>query len=162
MCGICGHFSENHPISIHELNQMTDALKHRGPDATGHFSENAVSLGHTRLSIIDLSANANQPMFSHNQRFAIVFNGEVYNYNEIAKQLEIEPTTTSDTEVVLEALVKKGTEAIHLFNGMFAIALYDRQEESLMLIRDRVGIKPLFYFWDGSHFAFASELKALL
>jgi len=162
MCGICGHFSENHPISIHELNQMTDALKHRGPDATGHFSENAVSLGHTRLSIIDLSANANQPMFSHNQRFAIVFNGEVYNYNEIAKQLEIEPTTTSDTEVVLEALVKKGTEAIHLFNGMFAIALYDRQEESLMLIRDRVGIKPLFYFWDGNHFAFASELKALL
>lgn len=162
MCGICGHFSENHPISINELSLMTDALKHRGPDAVGHFSEKAISLGHTRLSIIDLSAYANQPMFSHNQRYVIVFNGEIYNYNEIAKQLGIEQNTTSDTEVILEALVKQGTQSINLFNGMFAIALYDRKEETLTLIRDRVGIKPLFYYWDGNHFAFASELKALL
>lgn len=141
---------------------MTDALQHRGPDAIGYFSEKAISLGHTRLSIIDLSANANQPMLSHNQRYVIVFNGEVYNYNEIAKQLKIEQKTTSDTEVILEALAKNGTESINLFNGMYAIALYDRKDETLTLIRDRVGIKPLFYFWDGNHFAFASELKALL
>lgn len=162
MCGICGHFSITHPISTNELNSMTNALKHRGPDATGYFSEKAVSLGHTRLSIIDLSTNANQPMFSHNQRYVIVFNGEIYNYNEIAKQLEIEQKTTSDTEVIIEALAKKGTDSIQLFNGMFAMALYDRKEETLTLIRDRVGIKPLFYYWDGVHFAFASELKALL
>ncbi|HNV96112.1 MAG TPA: asparagine synthase (glutamine-hydrolyzing) [Bacteroidales bacterium] len=162
MCGICGHFSFDKPISIEALKGMTDALQHRGPDATGHFSEKAVSLGHIRLSIIDLSTHANQPMFSHNKRYVIVFNGEIYNYNEIAKQLGIEQKTTSDTEVILEALAKKGTESINLFNGMYAIALYDREEETLTLIRDRVGIKPLFYFWDGSHFAFASELKALL
>lgn len=162
MCGICGYFSINKPISIEALKDMTDALQHRGPDATGHFSEKAISLGHTRLSIIDLSANANQPMLSHNQRYVIVFNGEVYNYNEIAKQLKIEQKTTSDTEVILEALAKNGTESINLFNGMYAIALYDRKDETLTLIRDRIGIKPLFYFWDGSHFAFASELKALL
>jgi len=141
---------------------MTDVLKHCGPDATGHFLENAVALGHTRLSIIDLSTNANQPMLSHNQRYVIVFNGEIYNYNEIAQQLGIEQHTHSDTEVVLEALATQGINAIHRFNGMFAIAIYDRHEQTLTLIRDRIGIKPLFYFWDGSHFAFASELKALL
>lgn len=162
MCGICGYFSFNKPIDIEELKSMTDALQHRGPDAIGYFSEKAVSLGHTRLSIIDLSAKANQPMFSHNKQYVIVFNGEVYNYNEIAKQLKIEQKTTSDTEVILEALAKKGTEAINLFNGMYAIALYDRENKILTLIRDRIGIKPLFYFWDGNHFAFASELKALL
>ena len=162
MCGICGYFSFNKPLAIDSLKKMTDVLKHRGPDATGHFSENAVALGHTRLSIIDLSANANQPMLSHNQRYVIAFNGEVYNYNEIAQQFGIEQHTHSDTEVVLETLVAQGIEAIHRFNGMFAIAIYDRHEQTLTLIRDRIGIKPLFYFWDGSHFAFASELKALL
>jgi len=162
MCGICGQFSFDQPINIDSLKKMTDALKHRGPDATGHFIENSIALGHTRLSIIDLSENANQPMLSHNQRYVIAYNGEVYNYNEIAQQLDIQQRTHSDTEIVLEALANKGIEAIHWFNGMFAIALYDRHEQTLTLIRDRIGIKPLFYFWDGNYFAFASELKALL
>lgn len=162
MCGICGYFSFNVAISTEAIKNMTDVMQHRGPDATGYFSEKAVSLGHTRLSIIDLSPNANQPMFSHDSRYVIVFNGEIYNYIEIAKQLRIEQKTSSDTEVVVEAFAKKGIKIIDQFNGMFAIAIYDRQDKSLTLIRDRVGIKPLFYFWNGNHFAFASEIKALL
>jgi len=162
MCGICGFYSTNEVFSRIDLENMTSALKHRGPDAQGLFYDQSVGLGHTRLSILDLSNEANQPMVSSNQRYIIVYNGEVYNFNEIKKKLSIKSKTNSDTEVILEAFVKLGVNAIQLFNGMFAFAILDKSTNQLFLCRDRMGIKPLFYFYDGKNFAFASEIKSLL
>ena len=162
MCGIAGFYSQNKSFTKEGLIQMTSSLAHRGPDAEGFYNEEFVGLGHKRLSIIDLSDAANQPMTSHCNRYLIVYNGEVYNYKEIAKELTVQLKTSSDTEVVLEAYSKWGKECLDKFNGMFAFAIYDKQEKSLFLARDRIGIKPLFYYWDGENFAFASELKSLL
>lgn len=136
-------------------------MAHRGPDADGHFTEGPVALGHRRLSIIDLSTAANQPMFSHNNRYVVVFNGEVYNFQEVANELGIPMKTQGDTEVILEAFVKFGEKFVEKLNGMFAIAIYDKESEELHLYRDRLGIKPIYYYWDGANFAFASELKGL-
>lgn len=143
---------------------MTDRIAHRGPDAEGFYmdTESGVGLGHRRLSILDLSAAANQPMQSHDERYYIIFNGEVYNYREIAEQLGIKCRTTSDTEVILEAFIMKGVNFVHLLNGMFAIVIYDSRDKVLYLFRDRLGVKPLMYYWQGQNFAFASEIKALL
>ena len=180
MCGICGFYSSSGVFSENDLRKMTSSLAHRGPDADGVFQEGSVGLGHRRLSVIDLSQAANQPMVSHNERFVIVYNGEVYNFKEIEKEFRIQtlpalPTgqaggrqdsefrmkTSSDTEVILEAFTFWGVDFVHKLNGMFAIAIYDKAENSLFIFRDRVGIKPLYYYWDGQNFAFASELKAL-
>ncbi len=164
MCGITGYFSASEKFDRTTLEKMTSALAHRGPDAVGYYlnEQQSIGLGHRRLSIIDLSTAANQPMFSHNGRYVIVFNGEVYNFQEIAKQLNIQPKTTSDTEIILEAFVQRGPECVHLFNGMFAIAIYDIAKDSLHLFRDRLGVKPLYYFNNGANFCFGSEIKALL
>ena len=170
MCGVAGTFSVNGFFSEHDIHAMTDALAHRGPDAAGYFNDNAVHLGHRRLSIIDLSTRSNQPMLSQNQRYIMVYNGEVYNYNEIAIQLqsnkipgeEIVLKTSVDSEVVLEAFAKYGVDFVKFLNGMFLIAIYDKVTQELYIFRDRIGIKPLFYYWDGKNFAFASELKSLL
>lgn len=164
MCGITGYFSASEKFDRNTLEKMTSALAHRGPDAAGYYlnEQQSIGLGHRRLSIIDLSTAANQPMFSHNGRYVMVFNGEVYNFQEIAKQLNIQPKTTSDTEIILEAFVQRGAECVHLFNGMFAIAIYDVAEDSLYLFRDRLGVKPLYYFNDGANFCFGSEIKSLL
>lgn len=164
MCGIAGFYSSSKKISESDLHAMTDAMSHRGPDASGYFSneEKTVGLGHRRLSIIDLSEAANQPMLSHSGRYVVVFNGEVYNFKEIAKQLNISTRTTSDTEIIIEAFEKKGIEFVHLLNGMFAIVIYDKQEKKIFLFRDRLGVKPLYYFYNEKTFAFASEIKALL
>lgn len=165
MCGIAGYYSQNNVFSETELHAMTNAIAHRGPDAFGYYRDNMVGLGHRRLSIFDLSDNANQPMHSANNRYVIVYNGEVYNFEEIAKELKqshkINFRTSSDTEVLLEAFDKYGPAFVQKLNGMFAIAIYDKQENQLFVFRDRIGIKPLYYFWDGTNFAFASELKAL-
>lgn len=136
-------------------------MAHRGPDADGHFVEGPVALGHRRLSILDLSTAANQPMYSHNGRYVTVFNGEVYNFQEIAAELGIKTQTTSDTEVILEAFVLLGEDFVQKLNGMFAIAIYDKQTHDFYLYRDRMGIKPIYYYWDGENFAFASELKGI-
>lgn len=141
---------------------MTHTLSHRGPDAEGIFHERSVGLGHRRLSILDLSTAGTQPFHSRCGRYVMVFNGEVYNFKEIASQLGIETQTGTDTEVILEAYVRKGIDAIALFNGMFSIAIYDKENESLFLVRDRLGVKPLFYYLHKGIFAFASEMKALL
>ena len=164
MCGIAGFYSSSKKISESDLHSMTDVMSHRGPDAAGYFlnEEQTVGLGHRRLSIIDLSEAANQPMFSHSERYVTVFNGEVYNFKEIAKQLNISTRTTSDTEIIIEAFEKRGVEFVHLLNGMFAIAIYDKQEKKLFLIRDRLGVKPLYYFYNENTFAFGSEIKSLL
>ncbi len=140
---------------------MTDAIAHRGPDAEGFYYKENIALGHRRLSIIDLSSAANQPMYSADNRWVIVFNGEVYNFNEIAKQSELQLITHSDTEVLLESFAKKGVEAISEWNGMFALALYDTLRNKLFLIRDRLGIKPIYYFFNNGKLFFASEIKAL-
>jgi len=166
MCGLAGYFSTEKFFTRQNLEDMTAALEHRGPDSFGFFEQDSVGLGNRRLSIIDLSERARQPMHSANGRYVTVYNGMVYNFSEIGAGLK-QPSekstlhTSSDTEIVLEAFVKYGPDFVHLLNGMFAIAIYDKTLDELHIFRDRLGIKPLYYFWNGKHFAFASELKAL-
>lgn len=140
---------------------MTQCLAHRGPDAAGYFFDEKAGFGHRRLSIIDLSEAANQPMYSHSGRYVTVFNGEIYNYLDVASDLKIKQRTTSDTEIIVEGFELLGEQIVRKMNGMFAIAIYDTRDHELFLFRDRIGKKPLFYYWDGKHFAFASEIKAL-
>jgi len=161
MCGIAGFYSKNNFVSDQDLRQMTTALAHRGPDAEGFYQYKHIGLGHKRLKILDLSDRANQPYHSADDRYVMVYNGEVYNYEEIAANLGLETRTTSDTEVVLEAFARKGPNCVLDFNGMFAFVIFDKKEETLHIFRDRVGIKPLYYYWDGKNYAFASELKSL-
>lgn len=160
MCGITGYISTE--ITPQELQDSVQSIAHRGHDNQSVFVLENVGLGHTRLSILDLSNNANQPMRSHSGRYTMIYNGEIYNFKEIARKYNIKTRTASDSEVILELFEKIGVEFVNELNGMFAIAIYDKQEKQLFLFRDRIGIKPLFYFFDGENFAFASEIKALL
>lgn len=163
MCGIAGYYSIKQIFAFDELKLMAAAITHRGPDAADFFSSSHCGLAHQRLKIIDFSNEANQPMKSHSGRYVMVFDGEVYNYNDLRREFQIPARTTSTAEIILELCEQLGVEhAISLCNGMFAIALYDTQTNTLTLIRDRMGIKPLFYYWDGEHLAFASEIKSLL
>lgn len=164
MCGISGYFSSSQQITAQDLRLMNGAMAHRGPDADGFYFNDSqtVGLGHRRLSIIDLSAAANQPMQSHCGRYWMVFNGEVYNFQQIAIELNIQPRTGSDTEIILEAFAIRGKECVHLLNGMFAIVIYDTKENALHFFRDRLGVKPLYYFFEKGNFCFGSELKSLL
>lgn len=166
MCGIAGIVSLNGSIDEAQLTKMSTAIAHRGPDADGIFVNNSKNCGlaHRRLSIIDLSSDANQPMTDLSNRFTIIFNGEIYNFDKIRIELEKEGInfkTSSDTEVVLQSYIHWGAKCVNHFNGMFAFAVWDEEEHSLALFRDRIGIKPLYYFWDGSTFAFGSEIKSL-
>jgi len=162
MCGIAGFSSPNY--NQEHLQRITSGIKHRGPDAQGFYYDqaNQIGLGHRRLSIIDLSEAANQPFYSHDGRYIMVFNGEVYNFKELAAKYQIEPRTSSDSEIILEAFAKVGIACVNDFNGMFALAIWDKQEKKLFIIRDRFGVKPLVYYHKGNDFAFASELKGLL
>ena len=162
MCGIAGFISPNYNEA--HLRSITWNIKHRGPDAEGFYYNDAdhIGLGHRRLSIIDLSAAANQPFYSHNGRYIMVYNGEVYNYKELAIKYQIQPRTSSDSEIILEAFAQKGIECFNDFNGMFALAIWDKEDKKLFLARDRFGVKPLVYYQQGNNFAFASELKSLL
>ena len=165
MCGITGFVDFNKKSNLTILKKMTDKLYHRGPDSSGYsfYSLNKynIGLGHRRLAIIDLSQRGHQPMKFDN--LEIVYNGEIYNFREIRVELEkygYSFFSNSDTEVVLKAFHKWGIEAVHKFNGMFAIAIYDKQNHKLILIRDRTGIKPLYYYYKDGLFMFASELKS--
>lgn len=148
MCGITGainfkNIKENDKEYIVKFNS---AISHRGPDASGMWSDENVVFGHVRLSIIDLSTGSNQPMLSHDEDIVIVFNGEIYNHEEIKKELKDEfvfKTDHSDTEVIIYAYKKWGIDALQKFTGMFAIALYDRAKQKVYLVRDRFGKKPL-------------------
>ncbi|MCB2068063.1 MAG: asparagine synthase (glutamine-hydrolyzing), partial [Erythrobacter sp.] len=167
MCGIAGlfHCGTIKPVDPQRIERMTDVLAHRGPDGSGVWTAPGVGLGHRRLSIIDV-AGSPQPMASPSDRSMIVFNGEIYNYRELRRELEaggVQFRTDGDTEVILAAYEQWGTDCLRRFNGMFAFALYDRHSRSLFLARDRFGVKPLFLaeLSDGS-LAFASELKGLL
>jgi asparagine synthase (glutamine-hydrolysing) len=170
MCGISGFF--NTQCSIEDMNRvitgMTDAIQHRGPDDHGAWvdPDAGIALGFRRLAILDLSPLGHQPMQSVNERFVMVFNGEIYNFAGIRDELSSLGHSFrggSDTEVMLAAVVEWGVlNAVRRFNGMFAIALWDRQERVLHLTRDRMGIKPLYYGWAGREFLFGSELKSLV
>ena len=167
MCGICGYYSRKR-ISEDELRAMNDTMVHRGPDDSGTLFFPAgdgytAGLAHRRLSIIDLSPLGHQPMCSADGRLAVVFNGEIYNYPELREELKDYPFRgSSDTEAILAAWLKWGEGALPHLNGMFAFALYDREEEKLFLVRDRIGKKPLYYWYDGEGIVFASELKPIL
>jgi asparagine synthase (glutamine-hydrolysing) len=163
MCGIAGFISPQ--LKEAQLHLITRALQHRGPDAEGFYFEETlkanIGLGHRRLSILDLSAAGNQPFFSKDGRYVMVYNGEMYNFREVAEKYKISMQTSSDTEVIIEAFAKHGISCVQDFNGMFAMAIWDRQDAKMYLIRDRVGIKPLYYYQREGTFAFASELKSL-
>lgn len=160
MCGIAGFYSPKKYFLQDEITSILAAIAHRGPDAEGYFSEKNISLAHRRLSIVDLSEKSNQPILSANKRFVMVFNGEIYNFKELAQELSLK--TNSDTEALIEAFSKWGAEFVSRLNGMFAFAIYDRSEEKTYLFRDRMGIKPLFYYLKEGQLAFASELKSLM
>ena len=166
MCGITGLIHlDNSPVSRPVVKGMTDSLIHRGPDDEGLWVEKNVGIGHRRLSVVDLSFAGRQPMVSANDRFVLSYNGEVYNFQEIRKELESkghEFRSQTDSEVVLNALVEWKTKALTRFNGMFAFALWDRKERTLLLARDRYGIKPLYTSQRGNIFSFGSEQKAIL
>ncbi len=166
MCGIAG-FSryQFEPGDESLLTTMGQAILHRGPDAGGTYLDDHVGLCHRRLSILDLSAAGNQPMFSKDGRYVIVFNGEIYNFLESRAALEAEGhifSTHTDTEVILALYAKHGKDCLSELNGMFAFAIWDKQEKSLFLARDRMGKKPLYYTYEEGKLAFASEIKALL
>ena len=168
MCGIAGLCNWKGNIQKN-IDQMNQRMYHRGPDAGGSFMETdgSVALGHRRLSIVDLSPNGAQPMESHSGRYVIAFNGEIYNHRKLRDKLLKEGKVTgfrgtSDTEVLLELFENYGVKAgISLCKGMFAIALYDRQEKKLYLLRDRVGEKPLYYGWVNESFVFASDIGCI-
>ena len=142
---------------------MTNALAHRGPDAEGFYHDSCISLGHRRLSIIDLSNAANQPFHDPDGRYVLLFNGEIYNYQELKNQLDHYPfQTSSDTEVLLAAFKEWGVDALKKLKGMFAFAVWDKQAETLCLMRDRMGVKPLYYYRDEQVLMFASEKRSLL
>jgi asparagine synthase (glutamine-hydrolysing) len=166
MCGITGIINlDNVSISPVVLQKMTDAIAHRGPDGEGHWIEGNVGIGHRRLAIIDLSPAGHQPMVSADHRYLLSYNGEVYNFRELRSELEVKGywfRSKSDSEVVLNALAEWGTKALDRFNGMFALALWDRKERKLLLARDRYGIKPLYVSQQGNIFAFGSEQKAIM
>ena len=166
MCGIAGIFNfDKSRINPEVTNIIKDSLEHRGPDFSKvDFLADNIALIHTRLSIIDLDSRSNQPMYSNDNRYSIVFNGEIYNYKEIRKDLEAKGvvfSTGGDTEVILEGYIKHGTGVLHLLRGQFAFAIYDSLEESFFLARDRVGIKPLYFSINDKNLIFSSELKAI-
>ncbi len=166
MCGICGIYSKSsEEISRDIIIKMRDVMIHRGPDDAGLYIAPHIALGHRRLSIIDLSPAGHQPMSNEDGTLWIVCNGEIYNYLELREDLikrgHIFKSKT-DTEVILHLFEENGIKSLDFLNGMFAFAIFDKQNKTLTLVRDRLGVKPLYYFYDGKQFAFASELKALL
>jgi len=164
MCGIAGIAGLQDTLDAStRIQRMTDTMPHRGPDADGHFVADNIALGHRRLSIIDLSAASNQPFTDVSGRFVMIFNGEVYNYKALRAELSDYPfRTQSDTEVVLAAYTRWGKEFIHRLQGMFAFALWDKDTQTLLVARDRLGIKPLYYTERDGVWAFASEVRTLL
>ena len=166
MCGIAGiyRYKTNDSVTISEIEKMISVINYRGPDGDGTFISGAIGLGHKRLSIIDTSERSNQPMSNSHGAQTICYNGEVYNFESIAEKHrnEMRLHTGSDTEVLLELLRLEGADALQQFNGMFAFAFWDEDKKELLLARDRLGIKPLYYKETDQGIIFASEIKSIL
>jgi asparagine synthase (glutamine-hydrolysing) len=159
MCGINGCVGDDGRV----IAQMNRAIAHRGPDGEGTWCGDGIALGHRRLAILDLSTAADQPMISHSGDLVITYNGEIYNFRELRRELSSYPyRSQGDTEVVLAAYEAWGPDCVERFNGIFSFAIWDRREQELFIARDQIGVKPLYYFHDGEHFAFSSELKGLI
>ena len=163
MCGFAGFIDFKEPYSTQEdLIRMQKSIQHRGPDDQGHFYRPGIGLCHARLAILDLSQKAHQPM--RRGSLTLVYNGEIFNYKTLCRELEDLGhvfESQSDTEVVLRAYEEWGQQSLQRFNGMFSFAIYDEKNKKLFLARDRRGIKPLYYYYNGDHFVFASEMKAI-
>ncbi|MBW6480166.1 MAG: asparagine synthetase B, partial [Bacteroidales bacterium] len=167
MCGIAGFLFKDKQKWLNGAVRSAESIAHRGPDARGTYSDEHILLSHLRLSIIDLSEKANQPMHSHCGRYVLIYNGEVYNFRELLEELKehrpgFQAKTHSDSEIILEAFTIWNTDLPKKLNGMFAIAIWDKQQKTLYLFRDRIGIKPIYYFHRNGETAFGSELKALV
>lgn len=163
MCGICGFL--NNGYSQNDLFEMNQTISHRGPDDEGYYFDEKIALAQKRLSIIDLSSLGRQPMSDRDNKITITFNGEIYNYQEIKEELLSEGyvfETETDTEVIIYAYLEWGINCVKMFNGMFAIAIWEHEEEKLTLVRDRIGIKPMYYYSKDNDFIFSSELKPIL
>lgn len=163
MCGITGIISNKSPISKELLVSMCDVIQHRGPDDFGTYLNGNIGLGHRRLSIIDLTPTGHQPMFSDNKKLVMVYNGEVYNYNDIKKELldlGYSFKGSSDTETIIKGYQEWGIQIFQKLNGIFSIAIWDKNNGELILARDRFGVKPLYYYHQENSFVFGSELKS--
>jgi asparagine synthase (glutamine-hydrolysing) len=165
MCGLFGIINfDKRPVDVDEAGRMLGTLSHRGPDGSGHYHRDNVFLGHTRLSIIDLEGGW-QPIYTEDGRYLVIFNGEIYNHEELRPPLVANGhrfRTRSDTEVLVHLFEDERERFLSKLNGMFAFAIYDTGTGELFLARDRIGIKPLYYFCDGKRFIFASEMKAII
>ena len=160
MCGIAGFNGNDRNL----LTRMMESIHHRGPDESGSFADDAVSLGHRRLKIIDLESGR-QPVFNEDESIVVIFNGEIYNHRSLRGDLEKKGHrfyTHTDTEVIVHAYEEGGIACVQKFNGMFAFAIYDSNKKCIHLARDRIGVKPLYYYSEYKKFLFASEIKALL
>lgn len=166
MCGIAGIYDlRGRSVAHQDLVRMTEAIAHRGPDGSGHYTDGPLGLGHRRLAIIDLTSAASQPMSNDSADMVLTYNGELYNFQSLRVELQalgFRFTSQSDTEVLLHALEAWGEKAVERFNGMFAFALWDRKRKRLLLARDRYGVKPLYYLHRDGQFIFGSEIKAIL
>ena len=166
MCGICGQYNYASEMSVQRsiLQKMTEKLYHRGPDAAGYYVHGLIGLGHRRLKIIDLSGGT-QPMFNEDGSLVVVFNGEIYNYQALRKELLTHGhvfQSMSDTEVLLHGFEQWGNRLVERLRGMFAFAIWNSKNSELFIARDRLGIKPLYFYYDEKTFLFASEIKAIL
>lgn len=166
MCGITGilAFNEIGRLYMPNIGAATESLVKRGPDSVGYYTKESIAMGHRRLSILDTSYNGKQPMKDASERYALVFNGEIFNYRELREELKIkgyEFHSDSDTEVLLNLYIEYKEQCLSMLNGFFAFAIFDKEAESLFIARDRFGIKPLLYYRDESKFVFASEMKAI-
>ena len=165
MCGIAGIFSKD--LDTYKLGNalkdMQQAIAHRGPDSDGLFVEEGIGLAHTRLAIIDLSPAGHQPMFSNDNNIVLSFNGEIYNFEEIKSQIkDYKFKSKTDTELIIAAYQKWGIKCIEKLNGMFVISIWDKKKNELFIARDRLGIKPLYFYKDDDSFLFSSEVRSLL
>jgi asparagine synthase (glutamine-hydrolysing) len=165
MCGIVGSTTNLLHNPDKQIKHMTQMMRHRGPDAQCVYVNKDIAFGHARLSIIDLSDSANQPFLSDDKRYVIVFNGEIYNFLDLKKELQHKGfifRTSSDTEVLLKLYQSEGVDCLQKLRGMFAFAIWDTKEKTMFLANDRIGKKPLYFFYEQAKLAFASELKALM
>ncbi len=164
MCGIAGVVNFKESVDVNHLHQMMNIIKHRGPDDEGFYVDNNISIGHVRLSIIDLSKRGHQPMFSNDNRYVISFNGEIYNYIELKEELssEYKFVTSTDTEVILASYIKWGKNCLNKFNGDWSFVIYDTKTKEIFGARDRYGIKPFYYYKDEFKMIFSSEIKAII